>query len=400
MSKAFWSVTAFVFLLFSAAATADAQFSGGRHVQPLSDPAVVVDVAQAATSTEQAPPGVRFRERRPSESGEQRTTAAPPPVPSAMVPPAPSAAPPAPLRRVVFRLRHAPAVDVAKTINEVLSGERKLSQPQQPGAYATGSTAPAQPVPQAAVVPEPISNSLIVSGSAGAVEEIAGLVRQLDQRPRMVTIEVLIAETLEREGDDADAEAKPSAAKPEAGKPAIEGLSPQSRFTVAELQKLGVGEAAASEVRSRLRALEKSGRLEILARPQLTTLDNHPGYIQIGKRVPRITGATRTAGGQINNITLENVGLLVKLTPRISPDGLVTMAIDLEKSELSPFGEGADVAVFAEGGPVRSPQIDILLAQATVSVQDGQSLVLGGLITRSKSQRRDLLVVLTPPVLR
>lgn len=228
-------------------------------MQPAADSDMAAEVAQAAPSADQPPPTPR-RGRRVSEPSDDPTTIAPPP--------APSGAAPAPLKRVVFRLSHAPAMDVAKTINEILSGERRLSQVQHFGTPGAGA-APSAPSPKLVVVAEPISNSIVVSGAALAVDEIAGVVRELDRRPRMATIEVLIAETLEKEGEQADATAKPPAAKPEAGKAAIEGLSPQSRFTVAELRKLGAGEAA-SEVRGRLRDLEKSGRLEVLARPQLT----------------------------------------------------------------------------------------------------------------------------------
>ncbi len=60
--------------------------------------------------------------------------------------------------------------------------------------------------------------------------------------------------------------------------------------------------------------------MEILSRPQVMTLDNQPAFIQVGERVPRIVGTSINQVGQVNNIELENVGLILGVTPRISPD--------------------------------------------------------------------------------
>jgi len=73
------------------------------------------------------------------------------------------------------------------------------------------------------------------------------------------------------------------------------------------------------------------------------------------------------------------------VTPRISPDGLVVMEIDAEKSQLGTEEEGIPVTISATGEVVRSPRIKITLAQTTVSALSGQTVVLGGLITKGKT---------------
>ena len=80
------------------------------------------------------------------------------------------------------------------------------------------------------------------------------------------------------------------------------------------------------------------------------------------------------------------MGLILGVTPRISPDGLVVMEIDAEKSEVGPEAEGIPISISASGQVIRSPRINTTTAQTTVSANSGQTVVLGGLITKSKAE--------------
>jgi len=142
--------------------------------------------------------------------------------------------------------------------------------------------------------------------------------------------------------------------------------------------------ASSESVSILIRALKDSRRLQVLSRPQVMTLENQPAFIQIGQRVPRITSSQVTTTGTINNTVLENVGILLGVTPRISPDGTVVMEIDAEKSELAPDDEGIPILINANGDVVRSPIINTITAQTTVTARSGQTVVLGGLITKNK----------------
>ena len=195
-------------------------------------------------------------------------------------------------------------------------------------------------------------------------------------------------------------------------------------------EQLGFGglvlSASSRNVSVLLRALQESRRVDVLSRPQIRTLDNQPAYIQVGQRVPRIIGSSVNQNGQSNSVALENVGLIMAVTPRISPEGNVVMEIDAEKSSLGTEQDGVPVAVSVDGTVVRSPRINTTTAQATVSAADGETIVLGGLITKQteqfhrqvpwlgdlpvlgklfrydgmQSRRTELLIVLTPRVLR
>jgi type II secretory pathway component GspD/PulD (secretin) len=133
-----------------------------------------------------------------------------------------------------------------------------------------------------------------------------------------------------------------------------------------------------------IRALKESRRMEVLGRPQVMTLDNQPAFIQVGERVPRITGSRFDGRTQTNDIQLENTGLILGVTPRISPEGTVVMEIDAEKSKVGDEADGIPVSV-VDNAAIRSPKINVTMAQTTVSAADGETIVLGGLITKENS---------------
>jgi len=338
-------------------------------------------------------------------------------------------------KSAVYRLKNAPAQDVAAAINEFLRSERQVQQ-IEPGLLSAFEQIEREVI----VVPEVVSNSLIVSATPRFFDEIEQLVDQLDARPPMVMIQVLIAEVALNNTDEFGVELglqdsilfdrsllgdlvtiskTTQTASGQVANQEIVGASNTPGFAFNNLplgnsgatsalasattvgsqgishfsvgrtnDELGFGglvlSASSESVNILVRALKECRRLEVLSRPQIMTLDNQPAFIQVGERVPRITSAQINEAGQVNQVTLTDVGLILGVTPRISPDGLVVMEIDAEKSELGSEAEGIPVTVSATGEVVRSPRIKITLAQTTVSASSGQTVVLGGLITKSK----------------
>ena len=88
------------------------------------------------------------------------------------------------------------------------------------------------------------------------------------------------------------------------------------------------------------------------------------------------------------------MGLILGVTPRISPDGLVVMQIDAEKSELESDATGIPIFTSPTGQVIRSPIIDATTAQTTVAAMSEQTVVLGGLITKSKTKEHHGVPVL------
>jgi hypothetical protein len=137
-------------------------------------------------------------------------------------------------------------------------------------------------------------------------------------------------------------------------------------------------------------------------------------------------GVTSTTYGQTNNIQYTTTGIIMGVTPRISPDGIVVMEIDATRSDLGPEAEGTPIFVSATGQIIRAPRVNQTLAQTTVSATDGQTVVLGGLISKQINEshrtvpylsdvpvlgnlfrfdskvatRTELLIIMTPHVVR
>jgi len=148
-------------------------------------------------------------------------------------------------------------------------------------------------------------------------------------------------------------------------------------------------------------------------------LDNHTARIQMGDKVPILTAqqqGTSTTDLVVNSIEYRDTGVLLSVTPRVTPGGLVIMEVQQEVSDVS-----TTKSVVAG-----SPTISTRNIASTVAVKDGQVVVLGGLIkdqkegsqsgvpglykvpvvgwvfgqTSKSATRTELVVILTPRVLR
>lgn len=366
---------------------------------------------------------------------------------------------------LIYKLKNVYAPDVANSIQTFLNMERNVQLQFQP----TGTINPFEQMErEVVVVAEPTSNSLIVSATPRFFDEIQKLIIEIDKRPPMVVTQVLIAEVTLNNTDEwgvelglqdsvlFDRSLFGTALNPPAtvsGAPAASpgynfnnqplgngtstgrtgrvGTQGLSNFSLGRINnELGYGgfvfSASSESVSVLLRALSECRRVDILSRPQITTMDNQLAYLQVGQRVPRITASNITTTGTINTVTLDNVGIILNLQPRISPDNVVTMLIDAEKSEVGPQEDGIPISINNNGDVIRSPRYDTTVAQTTVSAANGQTIVLGGLITSRKEQahrrvpylsnlpvvgqlfrydsvfqrRTELLIVMTPHVVR
>ncbi|QDU96843.1 secretin N-terminal domain-containing protein [Lignipirellula cremea] len=327
-------------------------------------------------------------------------------------------------KTTVYRLRNAPAVDVADAINQLLQGQRQVQD------LAPDTLSPFEQLErEVIVVPEIVSNSLIVSATPRYFDEIRKVVEQLDARPPMVMIQVLIAEVSLNETEELGVELGvqdsllfdrglgvvgfPFNSLLLGNNATPESLATRENLAGQGLSNLGVGRvntqlqygglvlsAGNESINVLVRALQDRGRMQVLSRPQVMTLDNQPAFVQVGARVPRISATSTNTVGTVNSVVLENVGILLGVTPRTSPDGLVVMEINAEKSQLGPIAQGIPIFVDTQGNVIRSPQINITTAQTTVSARSGQTVVFAGLITKSKTTvRRGIPVLSDIPVL-
>ena len=121
--------------------------------------------------------------------------------------------------------------------------------------------------------------------------------------------------------------------------------------------------------------LQTQQNVNIMSTPNLITLDNEEAKIVVGRNVPFITGQfTNTGTGTTNpfqTIERRDVGLTLRIKPQVGEGGTVRMAI---------FQESSDVLAQAVGTSGAGPTTSKRSIESNVTVDDGQILVLGGLI--------------------
>ncbi len=155
--------------------------------------------------------------------------------------------------------------------------------------------------------------------------------------------------------------------------------------------------AASDSISLLLRTLQEAERLQILSRPQIMTMDNTEGFVQVGRLIARVTDVINNgvAGTQVVTEDVE-VGLIMNVRPRVGSDGLIIMDVDATRSDrdnnngtLVPAGDGEVVFI-----------ADILrtTAQSVVAAYSGQTVIFGGLIqkTRFNSSKRVPIVADIP----
>jgi general secretion pathway protein D len=125
-----------------------------------------------------------------------------------------------------------------------------------------------------------------------------------------------------------------------------------------------------------LRALATDQRFNILATPRIFTSNNQAAEINIGQQVPYIISVRESdVGSQTFNYGYMDVGIILNVVPRIAQNGLVTMDVQQEANELTGFTS------------FNAPIIAQRTTSTQVSVADGQTVIIGGIIrdTETKS---------------
>lgn len=317
-------------------------------------------------------------------------------------------------RAFVYRLSNAPALDVSEAINTWLDTRASVND-EDPRALGGVN----QTNREVIVVPEVVSNSLIISALPAYYTELQQVIEALDRRPPMVKVKVMIAEvdldSLEEFGVDVGIQdsllfnrgvttGTDVIGDGNIGFPFNNNQVPNSRIFGQEdlagqvLSNLGTGRinselgygglvlsAGSESINILLRALKDKQCVRVLSKPHIMTLENLQGRVSIGAQVPRITGVTQSNFGVTNNVEFTDVGVILEITPRVSPDGMIVMFVNATKSAVGPEATGIPIFVNDNGDVIRSPQILATQAQTTVMAKSGQTVVFSGLVQEEKT---------------
>ena len=307
----------------------------------------------------------------------------------------------------VVYLRNAEAIKLAETLRAIISGEARsaattVATPATGAFSSTGMASPAvqAATPQAASNPasivqaDPQTNSLIITAPDNVYNTLRAVIDKLDARRAQVFVEALIVEVTTDKaaefgiqwqspiGGSSDRTALVGGTNFSSNGNNIVNLStgtvlPGSGLNLGLLQKITVGGKDYAALTALARALESDVNANILSTPNLLTLDNEEAKIVIGKNVPFITGsyaqaASTTASGAAVNpfqtIERKDVGLTLKVKPQVAEGGSVKMQIYQEASSIQDTTNAAGVITNKRS------------IESTVLVDDGQIIVLGGLI--------------------
>lgn len=238
------------------------------------------------------------------------------------------------------------------------------------------------------------TNSVIVRAIPRDYEIIKKTMVALDRIPRQVLIEVLIAE-VKLTGDTSfgvewsllDDDASFGGYK---GEDRI-GYNGGSLSAVDEFgDPIALGEIvptgfsylfSSDRLQVFLQAQASQNKLNILSSPHILAVDNKEARIEVGEEVPIVTSEYVPLDQQADTSTSRSVeyrstGVILSVTPRINERGLVAMDVSQEVSAAQPL----------EKDGIQSPTITNRKAETSLVVQDGQTIIIGGLIRDEGSE--------------
>jgi MSHA biogenesis protein MshL len=144
--------------------------------------------------------------------------------------------------------------------------------------------------------------------------------------------------------------------------------------TASQFGRLQIGNSATDSLSATLTYLQSVGQTKVLSSPRITAINKEPARILIGTREAFVTTTTttgQTTSTTAENVTFVDVGISLEVTPIINDDGYVTMKIKPEVSNV------ARTLITPTANEI--PIVDTTLAETTIMVKDGTTIIIGGL---------------------
>lgn len=298
----------------------------------------------------------------------------------------------------VIYLQYARAEELAPLLNNIL-GNTIATEGEDVAGTTTSVTADAA------------TNALIVTANADQLQTLRNVIARLDIRRAQVLVEAIIVELSGERGqdlgvqwlflDDNGAYGSSSTGSPTSAAIAGAALAGDTldnngnpvdirgplAATLAGTpgQLLGVGRLNNDlSFNVLINALQADDAANILSTPSLLTLDNEEAVITVGRNVPFVTGSFTSTGNSSSNpdnpfqtIERQNVGVTLRVTPHINEGDSLVLELSQEVSSL--LGAGG---VLLNSNPITNERI----IETTVLADNGQTVILGGLIEDSLSE--------------
>jgi type II secretion system protein D len=320
----------------------------------------------------------------------------------------------------VYPVQNSKAKDVASLLQSIFGGAAgptsapaTRTEPTKTAPGAPSPSTPTGPKSGAAVVvsgtgtlisaetkifADEITNSLIILATPTDYEFIKETILKIDIMPRQVVIEGLIARVDLTDNLSfglswsLNTDVKISGIKPFVNNINLNGnvgINPGGLVTTMPAKGFTfVGTDPKGVVRAVLTALAEESKAKVLAAPHILVSDNREARIQVGRQVPiatststtPLTGGTEATNYSTSTIQYKDIGIILKVKPQINDSGLVSLEIT---QEISSLGETVKVGGLDE--------ISINKTEATTNLvaQDGDTIIIGGLIQEDVSKSKD-----------
>jgi general secretion pathway protein D len=297
----------------------------------------------------------------------------------------------------VYALRHADAAAMAETLRGLVGSGASVSNPVA-GALAEGEadlrvvTPGAGPVAEVAIEAVTATNSVVVRALPEVQADMADLIAKLDQRRPQVLIEAAIVEVSGEVSEQLGVQLGFGTATPPGGfaatslpasGPALSNILRVlgSPAATAVGSGLSIGLARGDDFGILIQALGTSTKANLLSTPSVTTLDNQPAEIVVGQNVPFRTGSFATDGNTTTPFTTierKDVGISMRVVPRVNQGDVIQLDITQEVSSLTDTQVDGAADLITNRRSIKT----------TVLADNGGTIVLGGLITDNRTQRR------------
>jgi general secretion pathway protein D len=258
------------------------------------------------------------------------------------------------------------------------------TNPNAPAQDLTGNylgAVPGQPTQRMPhVIPNPFDNTLLIQGTSQEYEQILGLVRQLDIPPRQVLIDAKIYE-VDLNGAFA------------AGVTAYlekKDTGPFSRVLNATTGAGGIALTTGAlvlrshELLAALTASETASHTRVISAPSIIATDSVGASLNVGEDVPVLTsqavaGGVQQSGSSLftNTVSSRSSGVTLNIMARVNSSGIVTMIINQNVSTPQPP---------AASSSIQSPSFQNRSFQTQITVQDGDTVAIAGIIQESNLQ--------------
>lgn len=280
----------------------------------------------------------------------------------------------------VVRLEHGDAKEIAKLLNQFFGDKAKKE---------------GNPEMAVAIHADESLNALVVKAGAGKMKEVMKLIKQLDVRRAQVLIQAAIIEVSANKSQSLGMQWVAGDLSYGVGGTNFSN----SGLSVNDILKtiLGSQTGAVTSVPSLsngitagyggfhsdgtlewagiLQALATDSAVNLLSTPSILTLDNQEASIMVGENVPFVTGQSTNTGSGVSNpfqtIQRQDVGITLKVTPHLGSGNLMRLELDQKVSSVKPASSSiSNVDITTSKRQIKT----------TVLAEDGQTIVLGGLI--------------------